>query len=291
MDLDDFLYDFIDSLDPVPYDITSILREISDRDEEFYALRQELCDIRQLLFSQMDSVTRRQARLTSRPGGLPVATSKHARAGNNSKRMVASRNSTPMDLSRDFPEQQELYECIRQKYLDCERLADEKVKMAQKSHDILSKYLNHLTMRIEPDGLIENDSPERTCAIASLRTPRDSFSRPAATTSIPYSDHYSLDAQTVNPNPPSSRRIGVAHRKRARTEKTSQAPSSYWRAPTPDTSDDVYCICQQSSYGEMIACDNEDCPHEWFHLDCVKLSSPPEGAWLCPTCCGTSPSP
>jgi hypothetical protein len=27
----------------------------------------------------------------------------------------------------------------------------------------------------------------------------------------------------------------------------------------------TYCICSQVSFGEMIACDNEDCSIEWFH--------------------------
>ena len=31
-----------------------------------------------------------------------------------------------------------------------------------------------------------------------------------------------------------------------------------------DEDSDLYCFCQKPSYGEMIACDNEDnCPYEW----------------------------
>lgn len=36
-----------------------------------------------------------------------------------------------------------------------------------------------------------------------------------------------------------------------------------------------YCYCNQVSYGEMVACDMESCPREWFHLDCVGLSKAP----------------
>lgn len=47
----------------------------------------------------------------------------------------------------------------------------------------------------------------------------------------------------------------------------------------------VYCICQQVSFGEMIACDNADkCPYEWFHLECVGLSEAPSDRWFCPIC-------
>ena len=27
-----------------------------------------------------------------------------------------------------------------------------------------------------------------------------------------------------------------------------------------------YCICQQPSYGDMVGCDNDTCPYEWFHF-------------------------
>ncbi len=36
-----------------------------------------------------------------------------------------------------------------------------------------------------------------------------------------------------------------------------------------------YCYCQEVSYGEMVGCDNDDCPREWFHLGCVGLTKPP----------------
>ncbi|KAI4860938.1 inhibitor of growth proteins N-terminal histone-binding-domain-containing protein [Hypoxylon rubiginosum] len=45
-----------------------------------------------------------------------------------------------------------------------------------------------------------------------------------------------------------------------------------------------YCLCQHVSYGDMVACDNPDCPYEWFHWTCVGLKSEPEGRWYCPTC-------
>uniref|UniRef100_A0A0N5AKH5 PHD-type domain-containing protein n=1 Tax=Syphacia muris TaxID=451379 RepID=A0A0N5AKH5_9BILA len=46
----------------------------------------------------------------------------------------------------------------------------------------------------------------------------------------------------------------------------------------------MYCSCRQKSFGLMVACDNSECPFEWFHYDCVKLTQPPKGKWYCPTC-------
>jgi len=48
----------------------------------------------------------------------------------------------------------------------------------------------------------------------------------------------------------------------------------------------LYCVCQNISYGEMIACDNDACRLEWFHYGCVGLdvNYKPSGSWLCTEC-------
>ncbi|CAN7940809.1 unnamed protein product [Ixodes pacificus] len=51
-----------------------------------------------------------------------------------------------------------------------------------------------------------------------------------------------------------------------------------------DPNEPRYCICNQVSYGDMVACDNDDCPFEWFHYPCVGISQPPKGKWFCPQC-------
>ncbi|KAH8603079.1 hypothetical protein B0O99DRAFT_605030 [Bisporella sp. PMI_857] len=48
--------------------------------------------------------------------------------------------------------------------------------------------------------------------------------------------------------------------------------------------DRKYCTCQSVSYGDMVACDNDGCPYEWFHWSCVGLTSEPKGTWICPVC-------
>lgn len=77
---------------------------------------------------------------------------------------------------------------------------------------------------------------------------------------------------------------------------------------TYDPNEPRYCICNQVSYGDMVACDNEDvskilsecnffklnkfvinnlffqCPFEWFHYPCVNITAPPKGKWYCPQC-------
>jgi len=45
-------------------------------------------------------------------------------------------------------------------------------------------------------------------------------------------------------------------------------------------------MCQQVSFGDMIACENESCPIEWFHYECVGLlpGQGPKGKWYCSIC-------
>ncbi|KAI8390863.1 uncharacterized protein BYT42DRAFT_610135 [Radiomyces spectabilis] len=66
------------------------------------------------------------------------------------------------------------------------------------------------------------------------------------------------------------------------TYESYHVPTEYEHVSPDD--DEKYCICQTSSNGLMIACDNEHCSTEWFHLECVGLTVPPEGVWYCPAC-------
>lgn len=62
-------------------------------------------------------------------------------------------------------------------------------------------------------------------------------------------------------------------------------------AESSDSDSDIqpsYCICEDISYGNMVCCDNDLCPIEWFHFNCVSLSRKPKGKWYCPKCRGTS---
>ncbi|EYE94967.1 putative PHD finger domain protein [Aspergillus ruber CBS 135680] len=49
----------------------------------------------------------------------------------------------------------------------------------------------------------------------------------------------------------------------------------------------VYCTCRSVSHGDMVACDNDNCPYEWFHWKCVGLTREPVGTWYCDECRAT----
>ncbi|KIM36444.1 hypothetical protein M413DRAFT_13950 [Hebeloma cylindrosporum] len=46
----------------------------------------------------------------------------------------------------------------------------------------------------------------------------------------------------------------------------------------------LYCFCHKQSFGDMIGCDNEDCPYQWFHIECVGVKTPLPDKWYCPEC-------
>jgi len=75
----------------------------------------------------------------------------------------------------------------------------------------------------------------------------------------------------------------------ARTGQKRKAATAFRRDSSvdeiaADEDSQVYCFCQQVSFGEMVACDNENCEREWFHLPCVGLTTPPTGKWFCSEC-------
>ncbi|OHW91531.1 PHD-finger domain-containing protein [Colletotrichum incanum] len=53
-----------------------------------------------------------------------------------------------------------------------------------------------------------------------------------------------------------------------------------------DPNEPRYCDCNRVSFGEMIACDNDNCDKEWFHLECVGMTHIPARTtkWYCPDC-------
>lgn len=67
-------------------------------------------------------------------------------------------------------------------------------------------------------------------------------------------------------------------------QSPTEIPSSNRHDSSYDPNEPRYCICNEVAYGGMVACDNKNCPHEWFHYPCVGITDPPKGSWYCPQC-------
>jgi hypothetical protein len=84
----------------------------------------------------------------------------------------------------------------------------------------------------------------------------------------------------VKSNPPSSAASSIAQEQEYQEAEAEAEPEV---ESEEDGDEPRYCYCNEVSYGNMIACDNDDCPREWFHLGCVHLDKPPTGRtkWFC----------
>ncbi|EDV26333.1 uncharacterized protein TRIADDRAFT_37327 [Trichoplax adhaerens] len=84
-------------------------------------------------------------------------------------------------------------------------------------------------------------------------------------------------SETSNEKPPKkkprTRNLSCFHRTKPSSPVSEDLPI--------DPDEPTYCLCGQVSFGEMIGCDNDDCPIEWFHFQCVGLNSKPKGKWYC----------
>ncbi|XP_078513666.1 inhibitor of growth protein 1 isoform X3 [Lissotriton helveticus] len=84
---------------------------------------------------------------------------------------------------------------------------------------------------------------------------------------------------------PKEKRAKIPKRKKKTKTKAAEREASPADLPI-DPNEPTYCLCNQVSYGEMIGCDNDECPIEWFHFSCVSLNHKPKGKWYCPKCRG-----
>lgn len=87
--------------------------------------------------------------------------------------------------------------------------------------------------------------------------------------------------------------------KHKRPKATPDIPSFDKEEAVSDNNVDtnLYCFCKQHSYGDMIACDNEDrCPNGvWFHYGCVGIKNRVDALkyatgkqkWFCSSYCKT----
>lgn len=157
----------------------------------------------------------------------------------------------------------------------------------------------------EPDSLFSTTSDD-----AKPTQPPSRRQSSKNTHSLPAVSHLDLKPPTSNPrnaltviSPPISRPSTANADNTLKTHDSlgSPGPEEADSEPEPNADADVeeedddedpneqrYCYCNGVSYGEMVACDNENCAKEWFHLECTGLRSlpPARSTWFCDECKG-----
>ncbi|KAE8731885.1 PHD finger protein ING1 [Hibiscus syriacus] len=94
----------------------------------------------------------------------------------------------------------------------------------------------------------------------------------------------SPDGTTKSGRPSQSGRGGRKKTRLAAVAAASENPTGMELDLPVDPNEPTYCLCNQVSYGEMVACDNPNCKIEWFHFGCVDLREQPRGKWYCSDC-------
>ncbi|XWS13521.1 hypothetical protein CRYUN_Cryun36dG0044200 [Craigia yunnanensis] len=155
------------------------------------------------------------------------------------------------------------------------RIADEKVALAIQAYDLVDSHIQQL------DQYLKKSDEE-------LRRERENAAATASSNPSP-------DGTTKSGRSSESGRGGRKKTRLATAAATAAAAATEVAAaaanPTGmeldlpvDPNEPTYCLCNQVSYGEMVACDNPDCKIEWFHFGCVGLKEQPRGKWYCSDC-------
>ncbi|KAI2794788.1 hypothetical protein POX_a01389 [Penicillium oxalicum] len=148
-----------------------------------------------------------------------------------------------------------------------------------------------------PADVVEPESVPPTATTTTTTVP------PAvATTTTTTTTSKSRNSKTTTPQlptvtEPTSSRSRPTRGQDPAPKRTSKKPAVQPVIPSDDESlqegDDEdeeqeprYCYCNEVSFGEMVACDNDNCPREWFHLSCVGMTKPPgkNVKWYCNEC-------
>lgn len=183
------------------------------------------------------------------------------------------------------PKEEIYYPKIRADYQKALEKSYEKEELAKKALELLERTIRKLDEETRKVVILEGGGILGTPS--TMNSPAHDITRSPAIT-----NKHLMPGQNTPPK----------NHKRARSSMSTRPaiPSSLggpsllpngYPAPPPQTGSDdgedttTYCFCEQVSYGEMVACDNDTgCERQWFHYACVGLTESPIGRWFCSEC-------
>ncbi|XP_054840184.1 inhibitor of growth protein 5 [Eublepharis macularius] len=170
----------------------------------------------------------------------------------------------------------EILQKIQNAYSKCKEYSDDKVQLAMQTYEMVDKHIRRLDAdlaRFEAD--LKDKLEGSDFEIPGIQNLKKGQTQKDKKSSRGRGRRTSEEDAPVKKKP--KRRSELAE-----TILTVH-PSDVLDMPV-DPNEPTYCLCHQVSYGEMIGCDNPDCPIEWFHFACVDLATKPKGKWYCPRC-------
>jgi chromatin modification-related protein YNG2 len=260
MDAASVLEQYVSDLDNLPAELAHILEEIRDKDLKFYETRKRI----QQRDNQIHKFIKANGSLAENPKEAPT------------------------------------YPKIRADFEKAMLLQQQKCDLSNTGLYIISRHvkrLNDEVRKLENDGLLApsgNNSSYSVEPSSRQSSVPVSASRTRPSSAIGVSGGLSIAGERkTTPNGPSSRAGTPSLSRPPKRMKLNgdKGPQIYVRPngssghhTNGDEEEVLYCMCQEVSFGNMVACDNPDCQYEWFHYDCVGLTEPPNGTWYCPMC-------
>ncbi|KPP65661.1 inhibitor of growth protein 5-like, partial [Scleropages formosus] len=159
---------------------------------------------------------------------------------------------------------------IQAAYSKCKEYSDDKVQLAMQTYEMVDKHIRRLDADL---ARFENELKEKLEVSSYENLERRTLKKGTRNLkekkgpkgrSRKGSDDDSPRKKKLKNGPEFSESLLAVH------------PSDVLDMPV-DPNEPTYCLCHQVSYGEMIGCDNPDCPIEWFHFSCVELTTKPKG--------------
>lgn len=171
---------------------------------------------------------------------------------------------------------------INQKLKQMEKLCDNKLTLSTRLYDIIDKHMKTGTRTLKSlESVIEAKGMPVAIEGESV----------ALTPSAGGGGGFGVNAvaveggsQLAGASGGGGSGVGRKRKHDAKSGGVGTLDGAYVPVGVVDESEPLYCTCRQVAYGDMVGCDNEDCPVEWFHYKCVGLNKAPKSKWLCPQC-------
>ncbi|KAM9400561.1 inhibitor of growth protein 2-like isoform 1-T1 [Salvelinus alpinus] len=199
---------------------------------------------------------------------------------------------------QDAAQRKRLQIQLQRALISSQELGDEKIHVVTQMTELVenrSRQMDSLCLQ-EPRETSERVVTERRSSSvqeAAVSTPaeRSSARRPRRQRNSESRDSNHASGNVAVMDDPADELPLQPREKRSKSAKKKKRKAKQERDASPveftiDPNEPTYCLCEQVSYGEMIGCDNDACPIEWFHFSCVGLTYKPKGKWFCPKCRG-----
>ncbi|XP_060858931.1 inhibitor of growth protein 4-like [Metopolophium dirhodum] len=169
---------------------------------------------------------------------------------------------------------------IQSKFDEAKNISDDKVQLSIQNYALVDKHIRKLDtelLRFKGKTQLQTDMRDTAIKAKINLPPKKGGSKlkgPSTSSAVtgPSNQTNSVDNVAVATSCLSGASVGhrIAH-------------SAYVDMPI-DPNEPTFCLCKQVLFGEMIGCDNPDCDIEWFHFECVSLTTKPKEEWFCPNC-------